>query len=90
MRDYNPIMDTPTKVKILAPAKQELLRHSLGTFVLNPPSVAGGGQGVVVTGCPPCQKRLHTTNHFVKHLADDVLPRILRGAFQIADESEKS
>jgi hypothetical protein len=45
-------MDKDTKVKILSAAKDELMKHSLDTFVDEPPSVAKGGRGVVVTGCP--------------------------------------
>jgi hypothetical protein len=75
------------QVKILATAKAELQKHSLGTFVVNPPSVAEGGQGVVVTGCPACLKRFGTVNQLMRHLADDVLPVILRQAFAIASET---
>ena len=42
-------MDNATKVKILKAAQTELMKHSLDTFVDNPPSVAEGGRGVVVT-----------------------------------------
>jgi hypothetical protein len=83
-------MHRTIKLKILAVAKGELQKHSLGTFVANPPSVADGGSGVVVTGCPAYLKRFGTVNQLMQHIADDVLPRILRDAFQIADESEKS
>ena len=34
------------KVRMLAAAKSELLRHSWGTFVDNPPSVAQGQDAV--------------------------------------------
>src|SRR5262252_6845981 len=47
-----PSMDNSTKVKTLSAAKAELMKHSLDTFVDVPPSVAEGGRGVVVTGCP--------------------------------------
>jgi hypothetical protein len=39
------------KVKILAAAKAELCRHSWTTFIDEPPTVAQGGKGVVVSGC---------------------------------------
>lgn len=74
-------------MRILATAKGELQKHSLSTFVVNPPSVAEGGQGVVVTGCPACRKRFGTVNQLMQHLADDVLPVILRQAFAIAAET---
>ena len=74
-------MNKETKIKILKNAKDELMRHSLDTFVDNPPSVAQGGSGVVVTGCPACRKRFQTINQLMYHLGDDVLPTILRQAF---------
>jgi len=80
-------MDKATKVKILSAAKAELDRHTLSTFVDEPPSVAEGGSGVVVTGCPHCRKRFQTINQLMYHLADDVLPKILRSAFDIAGEA---
>lgn len=78
------------KAKTLAAAKHELLNHSLGTFVHDPPSIAEGGQGVVVTGCPACRKRSGTVNQLMHHLADDVLPVILRKSFEIARETEST
>jgi hypothetical protein len=47
------------------------------TFVDNPPSVAQGGRGVVVQGCPACKKKFYTTPQFLDHLADDVLPKAI-------------
>ena len=84
---YSGDMDKETKVKILSAAKAELMKHSLDTFVDEPPSVAEGGRGVVVTGCPNCRKRFQTVNQLMYHLADDVLPKILRSAFDIAGET---
>jgi hypothetical protein len=49
-------------------------------------SVAEGGRGVVIPGCEPCKKRINTEAQFLQHLADDVLPVILRKAFAIASE----
>jgi hypothetical protein len=43
-----------------------------------PPSVAQGGKGVVVPGCPACKKRINTMPQFLDHLADDVVPPPLR------------
>ncbi len=62
---------------ILQAAKSELQKHYMDTFVDEPPIVAQGGKGVVVTGCPPCRKRLQTHNQFMSHLTDDVLPKIV-------------
>jgi hypothetical protein len=80
-------MDNPTKVKILAAAKAELCRHSWTTFIDEPPTVSEGGKGVVVPGCPPCKKRINTETQYMRHLADDVLPVILRKAFALASET---
>jgi hypothetical protein len=42
-----------------------------------PPSVAQGGKGVVVPGCPACKKRINTMSQFLDHLADDAMPALL-------------
>ena len=77
------------KHKTLAAAKTELMRHHWDTFVDEPPSVAQGGKGVVVPGCTACRKRINTNAQYLRHLADDVSPVILRTSFAIANESEK-
>lgn len=77
------------KAKILLAAKTELMRHHLDTYVENPPSLAQGGKGVVVPGCTACRKRINTNQQFLRYLADDVLPVILRTSFMIANEPEK-
>ena len=46
-------------------------------LVDEPPSVARGGRGVVVPGCPTCKKRIGTLPQFLDHLTDDVLPALL-------------
>jgi hypothetical protein len=69
---------------ILRAAQRELKRHSMGHFVDNPPSIAQGGTGVVVSGCEACGKVIYTRNGFVEHLANDVLPQILETAFSTA------
>jgi len=43
----------------------------------NPPSVAQGGRGVVVSGCPACKKRINTMTQFLDHLANDVMPALI-------------
>ena len=55
----------------------------------DPPSVAQGGKGVIVTGCTACKKRTNTNAQYLEHLADDVLPVILRQAFATAREPDK-
>jgi hypothetical protein len=73
------------KAKIIANAKSEFLRHPWETFVDEPPSVAAGGKGVVVAGCPQCKKRLNTTSQYLEHLFDDVLTQILERALTDAE-----
>jgi hypothetical protein len=65
------------KSVLLRALQQEIRRDSFDTFVDEPPSVAQGGKGVVVAGCPSCKKRFETTNQFVMHMPDDVLPAIV-------------
>jgi hypothetical protein len=65
------------KGKLIQTAKIELMKHSWDTFVDEPPSVAEGGKGVVVAGCPRCRMLLNTTDQYLRHLADDVLPKLL-------------
>lgn len=77
-------MDKAIKVNILKAAKAELMRHGLDPFVSDGVSVALGGSGVEVTGCTACRKKFQTVNQLMCHLADDVLPKILRMAFEIA------
>ena len=67
---------------ILEEAQRELLRHSWDVFVSNPPSIAQGGKGVVVSGCVACKKILYTNSQFVSRLALDVLPGILDRALK--------
>ena len=81
-------IDNATKVRIYKAAKTELMRHSLDTFEDGGVSVALGGSGVVVTGCPACRKKFQTTNQLMYHFADDVLPEILKTAFEVAAKDE--
>ena len=80
-------MDNETKTRMFQVSKAELMRHSWDTFVDEPPSVAAGGNGVVIPGCPACKKRINTNDQYLRHLSDDVLPVILRKAFEIAGVS---
>jgi hypothetical protein len=45
---------------LLAAIQKEIHCHDLSYFVDEPPSVAQGGRGVVVAGCPACGKRINT------------------------------
>jgi hypothetical protein len=45
--------------------QQEIRRHDFSCFVDQPPSVAQGGKGVVVPGCPTCKKRINTLSRGV-------------------------
>jgi hypothetical protein len=65
------------KSDLLAALKKEIQRHNLSTFIDTPPSIAQGGRGVVVTGCPQCRKQFGTVAQFIDHLTDDVLPPLL-------------
>jgi hypothetical protein len=65
------------KSELLAALKAEIHRHDLSHFVSEPPSVAQGGGGVVVPGCPACKKRFGTVPQFIEHITEDVLPAVL-------------
>lgn len=65
------------KSVLLAAIQQEIQRHDFSHFVENPPSVAEGGRGAVVPGCPNCKKRLNTMDQFLDHLAYDAMPALL-------------
>jgi hypothetical protein len=62
----------------LRQAQAEIMRHSMSTFCTEEKSMAQGGTGVIVPGCPSCRLRLQTMNQFMAHLAEDVLPEIFR------------
>jgi hypothetical protein len=65
------------KSVLLAAIQKEIQRHDLSYFVDNPPSVAAGGRGVVVAGCPTCRKRINTISQFLDHLTKDALPPLI-------------
>jgi uncharacterized protein YfaQ (DUF2300 family) len=67
-------MDAPA---LIAAIQSELRRHTWDTFVDQPPAIAQGGKGVVVVGCPACQKKLYTVSQFVEHLSRDVIPGVV-------------
>jgi hypothetical protein len=62
---------------LLAAIQREIQRHDLSYFVSDPPSVAQGGRGVVVAGCPTCRKRINTISQFLDHIANDALPPLI-------------
>ena len=65
------------KSELYRELRTELHRHDFSTFIDEPPSIAQGGRGVVVTGCPICKKKFGTMAHFLDHLTDDALPAVL-------------
>jgi hypothetical protein len=69
--------ETMKKSDLYRALRTELHRHDFSTFVDEPPSIAQGGRGVVVTGCPTCRKKFGTMPQFLDHLTDDVLPAAL-------------
>jgi hypothetical protein len=65
------------KSELLKALQQEIRRHDFNYFVDQPPSIAQGGRGIVVPGCPTCLKRINTMSQFLDHLADDVMPALI-------------
>jgi hypothetical protein len=65
------------KSQLLRELQREIQRHDLSTFVDDPPSVAQGGKGVTVPGCPCCRKRFGTIAQFLDHVTNDVLPAVI-------------
>jgi hypothetical protein len=65
------------KQELLRALQTEIRRHSFSTFLDEMPSMAQGGDGIVVPGCPACRKRINTMAQFIDHLAHDVLPALL-------------
>ena len=64
------------KWALLAAIQQEIQRHDFSHFVDEPPSVAEGGKGVVVGGCPACKKRINSMAQFLDHLANDAMSHV--------------
>ena len=62
---------------LLAAIQKEIHRHDFSYFVDEPPSVAQGGRGVVVAGCPACRKRINTISQFLDHLTNDAMPELI-------------
>src|SRR5882762_3457133 len=54
------------KSVLLRALQQEIRRHDFNYFVHEPPSIAQGGRGVVVPGCPAC---MNETSFFLGNLS---------------------
>jgi hypothetical protein len=65
-----------TRQELLLIVQAELRKHDFDCFVDQRPSVANGGKGVVVPGCPYCKKQFYTMVQFMRHLTEDVLPQL--------------
>jgi hypothetical protein len=76
------------KSELLRALQQEIRRHDFNYFVDQPPSIAQGGRGVVVPGCPACQKRINTMSQFL--VADDVMPALIEKLAQTKTEEASS
>jgi hypothetical protein len=66
-------MDLGRTIKI---ACEEMGKHTMDTFVENPPSIAHRGHGVVMSGCPGCRKKFQSVNQFIRHSMADAVPAI--------------
>jgi hypothetical protein len=65
------------KSELLQALQTEIRRHDFSIFLTEKPSMANGGGGALIPGCPACRKRINTMAQFLDHLADDVLPSLL-------------
>jgi hypothetical protein len=62
---------------LLAAIQKQIHRNDLSYFVDEPPSVAEGGKGVVVSGCPVYKKRINTMTQFLDHLTNEAMPALI-------------
>jgi hypothetical protein len=65
------------KSALLAAIQREIHSHDLTHFVDDPPSIAQGGRGVVITGCSGCRKQFGTVSQLLDPLTHDVLPPLI-------------
>jgi hypothetical protein len=65
------------KSALVAAIQKEIHRHDFSYFVDEPPSIAQGGKGVIVAGCPACKKRINTMQQFLDHLSKDAMPALI-------------
>jgi hypothetical protein len=72
----------------LEQAQHEIMRHDFDTFATETPTMAAGGKGVVVPGCPACKKRFESMHQFKDHIAKDVLPAIFSYQREPGDDND--
>jgi hypothetical protein len=72
------------KSELLAAIQREIHSHDFSHFVDDPPSIAEGGKGIVVPGCPRCRVRIHTMSQLLDHLANDAMPALLNRLAEIS------
>jgi hypothetical protein len=65
-------MNVAERARLRTTVKAEFAKHRWDTFVDGPPSMAQGGQGVVVPGCSMCKVWLQTVSQFTDHLCEKV------------------
>jgi hypothetical protein len=65
------------KSVLLAAIQQEIQRHDFSHFMDESTSIAAGGKGIVVPGCPTCKKRLNTVGQFLADLSNDAMPALI-------------
>jgi hypothetical protein len=65
------------KSELLAAIQREIHSHDFSHFIDEPPSLAEGGKGIVVPGCPRCRVRINSMSQFLDHLANDAMPVLL-------------
>lgn len=53
--------------------RHEMHQHRFDTFVDEPPSIAQGSGGVVVSGCSLCRIQFRTLEQYVQHLTERVM-----------------
>jgi len=68
------MLDFHSSYFLCTPRGSSIVQKSV---LLEPPSVAHGGKGVVVARCPTCKKRINTITDFLDHLTNDVIPELI-------------
>jgi hypothetical protein len=62
--------------ELLVIVQSELRKHDFDCFLDTTQPLASGRKGVVVPGCPYCEKTFYTMAQFIEHISFDVLPLI--------------
>jgi hypothetical protein len=75
--------------KIIKAVAKELQSHKWDTYVEGGIPIAQGGKGVVVPGCPRCEKRIHTMGGFMDYLTEDVLSGAIEAALYGREPGEE-